>query len=80
MSKSKHNPQTRSPEQVFALREDVEKLTREYIMAILESKHSAESEATKLLSILDSIGDGLIVFDGNMKLVLINQAAVQIVG
>src|SRR5262249_3188230 len=32
------------------------------------------------LTILDSIGDGLLVVDGKMKLVLMNQAAVEIVG
>lgn len=67
-------------EKLLKVRKDLEDLTSKYILEILESKESAHSHANKLMTILNSIGEGVLVFDTNLKLVLANQAASNIVG
>lgn len=63
---------------IYKARERLEKLTREYIEKLLKSQSKAEDHARFLAAILNSVGDGLLVFDNRLNLVLANQAAAEI--
>lgn len=67
-------------ETLLSVRKELEELTSNYILEILKSKESADSHAKKLMTILNSIGEGILVFDVELKLVLANQAACNLVG
>ena len=71
---------TRIPDQLFALRRDLENLTRSYIDKLVASQSSASEYATMLNTILDSIGDGLFVVDKDERVILANREAIRLIG
>ncbi len=64
-------------EELFKVREEIEFLTKTYIERLAAEKGSLEDHAKLLITILDSIADGLIVVDKNEKIVLANKRALQ---
>lgn len=67
-------------EKIYQAMHELEALTRKYIDGVVESRDAASSHARFLMTILDSIGDGLIVVDANKTILLANQVAVRIAG
>ena len=68
------------PEQLRSAHQKLEELTNRYILEILSSKESSEEYAKKLLTVLNCLGEGLLVFDKDMSLILANMAASKLAG
>ena len=77
MSTSDHSAES---EQLLAMRREVERLTEAYIARLLQSKEALSEHLDFLRTILDCIGDGLIVYDCTGKVVLANKAACRLAG
>lgn len=75
----KSNPPT-LPVSLFQARDAVESLTRNYVLQLLQSQEAAQEHAHFLMAILNSVGDGLVVWDRDLNIVLANQAAADIAG
>ncbi len=68
------------PDKIYNAIHDLEAMTRQYVDKLLQSRDLAASHARFLTTILDSVGDGLIVCDANRTIILANQAAIKIAG
>jgi len=67
-------------EQLFQLRSALESLTQRYVANLLSAHEDVADQARWLTAILEAVGDGLIVFDKNLEVVLANRAALAIAG
>ncbi|MDX2108506.1 MAG: PAS domain-containing sensor histidine kinase [Candidatus Melainabacteria bacterium] len=67
-------------QQLAKLRAEVERITQEYIDTLIDSEDARAHHADFLMTILDSIGDGLVVYDCNENVILANQAAAKMAG
>lgn len=62
------------------LRAEVERITQEYINSLVESEDARAHHADFLMAILDSVADGLVVYDCEENVILANQAAARMAG
>jgi len=62
------------------LRAELEQVTHEYIHSLVDSHEAREKHADFLMTILDSVADGLLVYDCDQKIILANQAAAKLAG
>lgn len=67
-------------EQLFKLRNQLESLTRLYIDNLFASQKSANEFAKILQTILESVADGLIVYDEEDNIILANEGAIRLCG
>ncbi len=74
------NNTAEDPDKIYRAMHDLQLLTRKYIDSLLQSRESADSHARFLTTILDSVGDGLIVVNADRTILLANQAAIRIAG
>lgn len=65
---------------LFQLRAELEQLTQDYVNTLVESEEARANHAEFLTTILDSIADGLVVYDCKENVILANQAAAKLVG
>ncbi len=77
MNTSNHSAES---EQLLAMRREVERLTEAYIARLLQSEEALSDHLDFLRTILDCIGDGLVVYDCTGKVVLANKAAGSLAG
>ncbi len=66
--------------ELFQLRAELEQLTQDYVNSLVDSEEARANHAEFLTTILDSIADGLVVYDCKEKVILANQAAAKLVG
>lgn len=66
--------------QLQKLRAEVERITQEYINSLVDSEEARSHHADFLMTILDSVADGLVVYDLNEKIILANEAAAKMAG
>jgi len=67
-------------ETLLLVRQEIERQTQAYIELLLESRQALENHASFLSTILECIGDNLIVYDSEGKVMLANRAAIQFAG
>lgn len=67
-------------ETLLLIRQEIERQTQAYIELLLESRQAVENHASFLSTILECIGDNLIVYDAEGKVMLANKAAIQFAG
>ncbi|MDX2107955.1 MAG: ATP-binding protein [Candidatus Melainabacteria bacterium] len=67
-------------ETLLMIRQEIERQTQAYIELLLESRQAVENHASFLSTILECIGDNLIVYDAEGKVMLANKAAIQFAG
>lgn len=65
-------------DELFRIRAELESLTKNYIEKLTQDKDSVHDHAKLLITILDSIADGLIVVDQDENIVLANKAALRL--
>lgn len=74
------NTNKEKAEDLERLRGEVERITQKYINTLIESEEARAHHADFLMTILESVADGLIVYDCNEKVLLVNQAAAKMSG
>lgn len=67
-------------ETLLLIRQEIERQTQAYIELLLESRQAVENHASFLNTILECIGDNLIVYDAEGKVLLANKAAIEFAG
>ncbi len=67
-------------ETLLLIRQEIERQTQAYIELLLESRQAIENHASFLNTILECIGDNLIVYDAEGKVLLANKAAIEFAG
>jgi PAS domain S-box-containing protein len=65
---------------LFEARAAVDSLIEIYVSRLVSNREELSAHAAVLEAILDSIGDAIAVFDTNGKILLVNSAAVKIIG
>lgn len=74
------NTNKENAEDLEKLRGEVERITQKYINTLIESEEARANHADFLMTILESVADGLIVYDCDEKVLLVNQAAARMSG
>lgn len=67
-------------ETLLLIRQEIERQTQAYIELLLDSKQSMENHASFLRTIFECIGDNLIVYDNEGKVLLANKTAIAFAG
>lgn len=67
-------------DKLLLVREQVESLTQRFIENLAVSRETVISKAKLLSTVLDSVGDGLIVFGADETILLANRAAMRMAG
>ncbi len=67
-------------ETLLMVRQEIERQTQAYIELLLESRQAIEDHASFLRTILESIGDNIIVYDSQGNVLLANRAAIEFAG
>ncbi len=62
-------------DELFEVRDKLETLTKQFVDSLVSSKQEADTNAKLLHAILNSIGDGVIVFGKDERIILVNRAA-----
>lgn len=80
MRESESISHSKFQDNLFQARQRLELLTKKYVEDLFASEEAAAGHAHLLSTILDSVGDGLVVVDRNEKILLVNREAVRLGG
>ena len=80
MSEATQTSDSNVKNELFRIRKQLESLTELYIDRLVAGSEASHDSARFLQTILDALGDGLVVYDADEKIVLANQAAVRLAG
>jgi signal transduction histidine kinase len=80
VSESESTTSAKFHDDLFYARQKLEALTKRYVEGLFASQEAAVGHAHLLSTILDSVGDALIVVDKHEKILLVNREAVRLGG
>ena len=80
MAKSNSATESEPQDKLFEVRDQLESLTKRFIENLVASQATVATKAKLLNTILQSVGDGLIVFDKDEQVLLANPAATRLAG
>lgn len=80
MRESESISHSKFQDNLFQARQRLEALTKKYVEDLFASEEAAAGHAHLLSTILDSVGDGLVVVDKNERILLVNREAVRLGG
>ena len=80
MDESMSATEFQSQEDLFSARDQVESLTKRFIENLVASRETLARQTALLSTVLDSIGDGVIVFDSSGAIILANREAIRLAG